>query len=285
MRCVDLSANIGLQSRLNLDTGEIDFEGVKHQTIVRTVRDIIEAGVFFDAKTIPKSSLDNVICWIYRLIDDDNVLRLQGLSPPTDQGYKYDITVLLPYNKIAANWTGEFPKTTGHYHLPMPGKTTASPDFYQISYGAGQMILQQKKGNLVSAFRLSPAVLDPVIIAPEFGHTVINIGEDPLVFSNICVRSPHLDYGNIRKFHGAPNYVCRDPNGAAKIVENPHYAQAGITVEKSMDLEPSFDLLLKHGIVPGKPLYTYIGKHKLEFLLQPELYLELFSTALKPKIE
>ncbi len=282
---IDLSGKIGLESKLSLDTGEINFaEGVSYVPINRTLRDFVEAGVVYQPEKIPEAALDKVMCRIYRLINDEEVLRLQGLPEDTvNEGFKYDITVLLPYKAIAQSWVGEFPKTTGHYHTPIPGQPVASPDLYQIIYGTGEIILQRRVGSGVNAYRVQPSQLDPVLIGPESGHTTVNTGECPLVFCNICVRAPHLDYKDVIKFHGAAYYVTRGLDGTGRLVLNPSYKEKGVTVSEITGLKPSFKSLSENGIVRGKPFYQYIKeKQDLDFLLRPWSHLSQFDAALVP---
>lgn len=284
MTWIDLSDKIGIESQLNLDTGEINFaQGIGYEAIrPRTLRDLVNKGVTFQPENIPEKALDKVICRIYRYINDTEVLRLQGLFGDTrDEGFKYDITVLLPYSIIDQKWIGEFPKTTGHYHLPIFGQSIASPDFYQIIYGKGEIILQKRTNYGVNAYIVRPSQLDPVLIGPELGHTTINTGECPLVFCNVCVRAPHLDYENVRKFNGAPYYIIRKLDGSTKAILNPSYEKKGIKVTKLIYLKPSFGALFKYGIVRGKPFYHYIEeKYNMDFLLHPQSYLPLFDAAL-----
>lgn len=284
MTKVDLTEKIGFKAELILETGEIKFgPKIECQHLTRTLGEVVSTRVVFQSEKIPKESLNKIICRIYRLINDERVLNLQKLPKKTLEGIKYDITVIMPYTTIAKNWTGEFPKTTGHYHLPLSHRSIASPDFYQIIYGKGEIILQERHQNSIKVFKVLPQELEPVLIGPQYGHTTVNIGKTPLLFCNLCVRAPHLDYESIRKFNGAPYYLCRNSNGGIKTVKNESYAKKGFKAEKLIEMKLPPELLQKYLISKNVPLFNYIGKLNLEFLLNPQSHLELFHTALQPK--
>ena len=106
---------------------------------------------------------------IYRMIGDTDGI--------VESGLKFDITVILP-----GQFGREFPKTIGHYHLPLEDGTP-TPDFYQVVYGQGIILLQVKHNSTVKASKVNTKEMRYILIPPWMGHLTINTGKEPLVFA------------------------------------------------------------------------------------------------------
>lgn len=278
---IDITDKLGLPARLNLKSGEINFGVPVRESLTRTLRDVVKTGVVYKSEEIPPELLDKVVCRIYRFINDDEVTRIQGTSTDSTQGVKFDITVLLPYTSLDDDWQLEYPKTTGHYHLEIPGLNVASPDFYQVIHGKSIILLQRMIGKKIEAFAVSPEPLEPVIMSPDLGHIMVNIGNEPLVFANICTRAPHLNYNDIRRFNGGAYFFVRGATGEIKIIPNKKYEQEGYSITDLKKLRPVNDLPQLQ-IVDKKPIYEYIKENgvAIGLLTRPDKYMDLFKRTL-----
>ncbi len=279
---IDISDRLGLPGKLDLITGEIEFGVSVKGTFTRTLIDVMKTGVVYKSEEIPLEAQNKVICRIYRFINDDVVTSLQGITPDSNNGVKFDITVLLPYSVIDIDWQGEYPKTTGHYHLNISGLDVASPDFYQVVHGKAEILLQRMVDKKIEALMVFPELLEPVLISPDLSHITINVGNEPLVFANVCVRAPHLNYDDIRRFNGGSYFVVRGEDGKPKHVLNRRYEEEGYTVSELKGLKPIGDIPeLK--IVNRKPIYEYIkqGGITLEMLTRPDRHVKSFENTFK----
>lgn len=111
----------------------------------------------------------------------------------------------------SGNYSGEFPKTFGHYHAD--GKT----EIYHIESGNGLLILQDE--NQVLLIKVNAG--QDVTIQPQFGHAWVNIGTTPLI-SYDDHQDPQDNYQPIAEKHGLAYYIM-DDNGQPQAVPNPYY--------------------------------------------------------------
>lgn len=256
---MDLTERLGFRAELNLDTGEIDFPNLKPTLVLeRRLSDMHR--VF--AEQI--DTRDNpIVHRIYRAIGDTAEIEKAGL--------KFDLTVVLPHP-----FGMEFPKTTGHYHLPLQdAQGVPSPDFYQILHGKGLILLQRRDGQVMQAFEVNAQEMQHVLIPPWTGHLTINTGKEPLVFANVCVRAEHLDYRDYLERRGAAYYLVKGQNGPT-FVRNLHYQTTTLDSLRPVGVPTleGFD---------GKPFYPLLEEQtaKLEFLTRPDKHINLFESSLK----
>ena len=259
---MDLTERLGFRADLNLDTGEINFQDVQvGKTLERKVHDMHPVL----AEPI-ESGHNPIVHRIYRFIGDTPEIVNSAL--------KFDITVVLPHP-----FGREFPKTTGHYHLPLPfidSRGIPSPDFYQLIWGKGLILLQREKPNReVEASQVDAEEMQHVVIPPWMGHLAINIGQEPLVFADICVRTDHTNYKPYLERRGAAFYVTKE-NGQPHFVPNPNYPNPTIGI-----LTPQEAGHLVY--LRGKPLYTVLRDTSgaLNFLTRPYHFMDLFSKSLR----
>jgi oxalate decarboxylase/phosphoglucose isomerase-like protein (cupin superfamily) len=220
-------------------TGELFFpsqrleKSVAH--IVRSLSDMHD--VLFDRQILENGNIskDKIVHRIYRTVGDTKDIMEADL--------KYDITVILP-----GDWGKQLPTTTGHFHLPVEGSENLipSPDFYQLISGNILAILQKETEQGTEVLTLSPKIGEWVLIPGEYAHSAVNIGEDPAVFANICVRTPHLTYEPIVEKRGMGIYVIRDGlSGAMRIVRNQHYERiASVAMAVSQPRIPNLESLM-----------------------------------------
>lgn len=176
-------------------------------------------------------------------------------------GYHYDLTVILP-----SPVHGECKKTSGHFHSMIPNSASAYAEIYEVILGTALYILmkvndpslpvQQQK--IEDAYLVEVHEGERIVLPPLYGHASINIGEGPLVFSNIASSGNRSDYGPIRQRHGLCYYVAKD-GGTISITKNPNYDQ--VPQPKVLRPQECADL----GITFHTPLYR-------QFLAQPSRY-------------
>ncbi len=136
-------------------------------------------------------------------------------------GKKWEnMTVLTP-----GTYGQEFVKTFGHYHND-PFEET-----YHVVSGKG-LLLMQKKGFVEGSWvptkverfvilSLTPG--DEISITQEWGHSMCNVGNEPLItFDNWNHGHTPADYDQIEKLHGMAYYIVKK-NGNADIEPNPNY--------------------------------------------------------------
>lgn len=278
---INLGERLGLPAKLNLETGRIRFGVSVGREVTRTLREAVETGVIYSADNIPNRYLDKIVTIIYRFINDDEVRSVQGIAIGSDIGVKFDVTVLLPYTNFDKDWQWEFPKTLGHYHSKIHNLSVASPDFYQVVYGKGKLLLQKQISESMVSYIVDPEVLEPVIVPPGLGHIAINIGEEPLVFANVCVRQPHLDYTSMWRFRGGTHFWLRNSGGQVQTVINREYLRHGYSIGEIIPMRVN-STIPELSIEKGKPLYEYIRENgrAIEMLCMPDRYMHIFSTSL-----
>lgn len=131
-----------------------------------------------------------------------------------------NITVIAP-----GNYSGEFPKTYGHYH------STAVPETYHLIDGEGVLSLQKKfmqgdkwvADQVESVYLIKAKAGDEIVITPEWGHSWSNVGKTALV-SYDDWRSGHStsDYQPMKELQGLAYYLVSEGN-EVKPVPNPRY--------------------------------------------------------------
>ncbi|MBI2657662.1 hypothetical protein HYX08_03130 [Candidatus Woesearchaeota archaeon] len=260
---MDLTEKLGFKAELNPDTGEITFIGLSPvQPLERHLADLRPVLAEPDEINGHGSQL---VHRIYRFIGDTPEI--------VDTALRFDLTVVMPYP-----FGRELPKTTGHRHLPLPWASgVSSPDFYQRISGKG-IILGQKEtvDGRVTAYQIDAEEMNHVLLPPWMGHLVINTGEEPLVFANICVRIEHTDYAPYLNRRGAAFYGLKNGSTGPEFVKNPAYPNAGLENLRP-DKIPTLDRF------NGAPLYRVLADHHdlLRFLVRPHHFLDWFQRSLK----
>lgn len=184
--------------------------------------------------------------------------------------FRYDITVILP-----GEINGECKKTSGHYHGSISNQAFTYPEVYQVLEGEAAFVLQKVKNfeelDQVSIVEdLKVAIVkagESIIIPPFYGHCSINVGNGPLLFSNLAVVSCPLHYEPIQSRHGLSIYILKY-EGSRVYMHNSAY-------KNNLKLTEVFPIENKDlGISFGKSIYSEFVMHpdQFAFLLNPEPY-------------
>lgn len=191
---------------------------------------------------------------------DDQNIRAQGL--------RYDLTLLAP-GKINEE---EFVKTAGHFHEVKVGTGLGYPEVYEVISGRGYFLIQ-KMGEPFSqveeVYLIEAAPKEKVLIPPGFGHTTINVYDEPLLVANWVGTAMSYNYEPYKKYRGAAYYLVGNEAGGVDILENPNYGKVP-EIKKTRAKE-----LPKFGLIESRPIYELAGDlEKLKFLNYPEEFIQ-----------
>ncbi|WP_195854133.1 glucose-6-phosphate isomerase family protein [Aerococcus tenax] len=178
-----------------------------------------------------------------------------------DKDYQYDITIVFP-----GTINGERKKTSGHYHGWNESKKNTYPEIYEVIEGRAAFILQKALN-----FKDDPkdlkvedviiAVVDKgetLIVPANYGHCSVNIGDGPLVFSNLAYTPCEINYDPVTYYNGM-GYFIFDDNGEISVRKNNNYSKLpDVRFAKTSDDK-------KLGTVKGEPIYS-------RFLSDPDTY-------------
>jgi len=183
-------------------------------------------------------------------------------------GYRYDLTVIIP-GEIG----GECKKTSGHYHDITPGNTLSDPEVYEVIKGTAMYIMQRAKnyadekdsGVIEEVFAAVVKEGQRIIIPSNYGHCSINIGEGPLVFSNIATLKAPLNYEVVKRRHGMSYYVLRE-NGKIKLVKNSRYDKVPeakvVTVSQDAAMGMDFSTPVYQAFLQNPGQFDYLAHPK-----------------------
>lgn len=189
-----------------------------------------------------------------------NIFKKEGMSN--------GITVLM------AGSTGyECRKNSGHHHVPLPGHMSTLSEVYEVLYGKAVFLLQQSHSFLYGEDKLKVERLRAVFVSPGekiaipafCAHCAVNVGDTPLVFSNLGAPCP-LDYDSISRQHGFGVYVLKVQNELV-FVQNPRYTNLPLLEVKRAKECPEL------GLCFDQPLYTLYMQEpsKFAYLKTPQI--------------
>lgn len=183
-----------------------------------------------------------------------------------DMNVSYDITVIPP-GKIGS----EFVKTVGHYHAVKPGTQIAYPEAYEVINGKALFLLQKMDPlfqDVITVIAVEAKAGDKVVYPPNYGHIIVNIGDETLVTSNWVGDGFERMYKQVSDRHGLAYYVVADGAGGYKFVKNENYPKAPEVRVITRNFMNRFDLM------GDGPMYlTGVSNPKsLEFLNNPDKY-------------
>lgn len=222
-------------------------------------------GLLADEHDLP---LDELVYDVYRGIaypEDEELLKKND--------YRYDITIIMP-----GQVNGECKKTSGHYHGWNPEKTNTYAEVYEVIKGTALYILQ-KSDNFDAEDPADVRVDDlifatvhegeTILIPPNYGHCSVNIGDGPLVFSNLAYVPCPVHYGPVKQFHGMSFYVMVE-NGEVKLKANDKYVDVPKAKFATVKENPHL------GIQFGLPVYESYKKNPeaFEFLGKPDGFVD-----------
>ncbi len=179
---------------------------------------------------------------------------------------RFDLTVIPP-GKIGR----EFIKTFGHYHPPAEGNLSYA-EMYEVLSGEAIYLLQKfERGKITDVVVVEAKAGDKVIIPPNYGHVTINPSNKELRMVNWVCRDFKSDYELYRRLKGACYYYTED-----EWVKNPNYSD----VPEIRFVKPKIPKEL--GLKRSEEMYKLVkDPSKLEFLVRPSKYLEMFEWILE----
>jgi len=196
-----------------------------------------------------------------------NVVLKENAPILAGHNLRYDITVIPP-----AMIGHEYTKTVGHYHPFKGNSKIAYPEIYEVLHGKLLFLLQKMDSN----FQVLSRVLacegrpgDKIILPPNYGHVMINIGQEVLVTANWSADKFESLYQPVAARKGMAYYVIKAPTATGyHFIPNPHYENHPEVQWVSESYRDNFD------IVQPKPMYTLgsANPRMLDFLNEPERY-------------
>ncbi len=178
---------------------------------------------------------------------------------------RYDYTVIPP-----ARIGDEYIKTYGHYH-PVH-REVSYPELYQVISGRAVFLLQKRgkrEDELVDFVAVRVEEGEMLLVPPDYGHVMINAGEERLITSNWVCQSFQSVYEPYARLRGAGYYLT-----TKGWVENRNYKKLP-TVREAKSL--AGELLEVDG-----EMYSLLERpEKLRFLTNPEEHMEMFEKALR----
>ena len=220
----DLQPACGLPVAFNVDTCELILgEGLNTPSYcVRKLHD-----------------LDAV--WANPVEDEDRViyrytsgLHLDGDAPAwAAANVAYGIVIFPP-----GVFGGEYVKSSGQYHPPIPPSNMATPEIYTVLSGTGLFLLQKARppyDRIEDVVLVEVRAGETFVVPPDYGHLQINPSPEPLVFSYAVMDGMKGQYGPFKERRGAAYYVMR--NGQDRCVFNTRYgARAPLREVRAGDL-------------------------------------------------
>jgi glucose-6-phosphate isomerase, archaeal len=181
-------------------------------------------------------------------------------------GVTYDITVIPP-GKIGS----EFNKTMGHYHAVKPGTKIAYPEAYEVLHGRALFLLQKMDPlfqDVITVIAMEANAGDKVVYPPNYGHIIVNLGDDVLVTSNWVGDSFERMYSQVSDRQGMAYYVVDGGEKGYHFEPNKKY-------DKLPEVRMLTNQFMHNFALMGDgPMYTIgTGDPKsLEFLIHPDKY-------------
>ena len=186
---------------------------------------------------------------------------------------RYDITVIPP-----GTIGQEFVKTVGHFHSLVPGQQYAYPEIYEVLHGQALFLIQKMDSENPDKVRTVMAVRattgDKVIYPPNYGHIIVNIGNDVVVTANWVSDQYTADYAKVADKHGMAYYVLKGTDKQFEVKENKNYAELPEIRFAQGHMNTSLGFHLE------EPMYHTGIKHpgRLEFLNKPHKFAVELST-------
>ena len=209
----------------------------------------------------------------------------RGIVYPEDQAlfqrfdYRYDITVIMP-----GQINGECKKTSGHYHGWTAGKTNTYAEVYEVLQGTALYVLQKSPDfdredpsdlTIEDIILVTVPAGQTLLVPPGYGHCSVNIGEGPLVFSNLAYVPCPLHYDPVKYYHGMSWYAFRDQSGIS-LKRNMHYgclpAPRYATVREKPELGIAWDCPVYQSFKNNPEAFSFLGN--------PDPYVDVIMDAL-----
>lgn len=167
---------------------------------------------------------------------------------------RYDITVIRP-DRLGV----EYMKTLGCY---LKGDYSK---IYEVLSGEAWCILQRADTGdyrlIEDVILLKAAIGQKIIIPPRYGHTFVNVKDEDLIISSLCLDEAVCQFDQYKKTKGAAYFIFEDSLGE-RFEVNPFYKKVPY-----MRLARPKDTVKKLGLNKNIPIYMLQGEiNKLEFL-------------------
>lgn len=193
------------------------------------------------------------------MLDDEQVIRNNNI--------RYDITVVPPLMLGK-----EYNKVLGHYHAAN-SKGYVYPEIYEVLHGEAMFLFQEMTEgfkDLTTVVASKVVAGDKIIIPPNYGHILINLGLDVLVMANWDADNFKSNYEPVKERHGMAYYIVKKADGGYAFVKNLNYINHPEVkiISESEKVQAGFRFR------PDEPMYT-AGMNDpklLEFLNAPEKY-------------
>ena len=149
-----------------------------------------------------------------------SALHLNGDSPIwADANVAYGIVVFAP-----GIFGGEYVKSSGQYHPPIPPSNLATPEIYTVLSGVGHFLLQKSRppyDKIEDVVIVEVQAGESFVVPPDYGHLQINASPEPLVFSYSVRDGMKGQYDPFKARQGAAYYMVA--NGDVRYKFNPRY--------------------------------------------------------------
>ncbi len=223
----------------------------------------------------PDAPGPEIVYWMYR-----NCGRLEDAGLLEARDLRYDLSAF-----ISARFGPEYMKTSGHYHVHVPGTKVAYPEVYEILHGEALYVMQK-----VADYGAGPAEVEvedvivararagqKIIMPPGYGHVTVNTTNEPLVMSNWVSNKFSSFYKSVERCRGFAYYVVEE-DSRPKYIKNELYEREVPEIRFAEPREAP-DL----GLTWDTPLYTACAEapEKFEWLSDPRDYEEAIWNSLK----
>ncbi len=180
----------------------------------------------------------------------------------------YDVTIVPPLMLGE-----EYNKTLGHYHGDIGQSGIAHPELYEVLHGKALFLLQKldkATNKVVTILALERNAGDKIIYPPNYGHIMVNIGDEPLVTANWLSTDYKPLYEPIKEKEGMALYVIKGKDGQPTFVKNENYEDQPLM--RKMQLTDK--LVADFGFEANEPMYTTGMRNPelLDFLNHPAKY-------------
>lgn len=191
----------------------------------------------------------------------------------------FDLTyslVLIPPLQIG----GEFVKTTGHYHPPIPGTLLPFPEVYTQLYGTLHLLLQKRHPDNLEVQDCQLVEMVPgfsITIPPGYAHILINTTQEPALMAGLYGRKFKPDYQPIQAKRGLAYYLLAD-RSTFTVQKNPLYKDAP-PLQRLTDPQNTHFAYADEGI----PVWTSFlnAPEQYAFLTQPDAVMKKFGTVVR----
>ena len=163
-----------------------------------------------------------------------------GLHLPGDEKIWKDANVIFGIVIFPpGTFSGEYVKSSGQFHPPVPPTNQATPEVYTVLSGTGHFMLQKASYNKGYEDTSDPVLVEvqageSFVVPPDYGHLQINPTGEPLVFS-YAVKPMSGVYDPYKKRQGSAFYVMADPEN--RFVKNENYdADLKLRIVKAGDI-------------------------------------------------